>query len=184
MRISEWLYSISNGWIALFALLVFVLFAALVLPGQTKQSEAYSGDAGSPDTSLFYSAVELYDMAEGYGQEGRQAYVRARFTFDLVFPLVYTMFLATATSWVYGMTFAVRSRWRLANLAPLMGMLLDYLENLATSLVMWRYPAHTLFADSLAPAFTLAKWVFVGGSFVLLAVGGVAAIWRRSRARG
>jgi len=109
----------------------------------------------------------------------RQAYLRARWTFDLVWPLVYTAFLSLAISWVYRRAFAAESRWQLVNLVPVAGMLLDYLENSATSLVMARYPALTSGIAHLAPLFTLTKWVCVNGSFVLLLIGVIAAPWRR-----
>jgi len=59
----------------------------------------------------------------------------------------------------------------MANLVPILGMIFDYLENSSTSLVMLRYPARTPLVDFLAPLFTAIKWVFVGGSFVLLLIG-------------
>ena len=117
-------------------------------------------------------------MAEAYGEEGRQAYIRARFTFDLVWPLVYAFFLTASIRWVFGRAFAPVSRWQCANLAPLLGALFDYLENLATSLVMLRYPQQTAVVDVLAPVFTLLKWGFLGVSFILLCAGLVTAIWR------
>jgi hypothetical protein len=177
-KVSDGLYRISNGWVALAALIGFVLFITLVLPRQATQAASESADAGSPDTSLWYSADELYRMAEAYGAQGRQAYIRARFTFDLVWPLVYGAFLGTAISWLYARAIAPGSRWRLANLAPVLGVLLDYLENLATSLVMLRYPNRTPVVDTLAPVLTLVKWAFVVGSYVLLLVGIVAVVWR------
>jgi hypothetical protein len=133
--------------------------------------------------SLTYTPSDLYQMAEQYGEQGRAAYIRARFTFDLVWPLVYTLFLTTALSWLFARGFAADSRWQRANLAPLLGALFDYLENLSTSLVMWRYPAQTAVVDLLAPAFTLLKWVFVGGSFALVLIGLAAALWRWLRRR-
>lgn len=177
-RISNWLSRVSRGWVALAALAIFLLFSALVLPNQAARSEAESGDAGSPDMSLFYTPAELYRLAEAYGAQGREAYIRARFTFDLVWPLVYTLFLSTAISWVYGKGVGADSAWQRANLAPLLGALFDYLENVSTSAVMWRYPSRTAVVDTLAPIFTLVKWAFVGGSFALLAFGGGVAIWR------
>lgn len=178
-HISAWLRQISMGSVTLAALVIFVLFIALVLPRQAASAETEAGEAGSPDSSLFYTPTDLYRMAETYGEEGRAAYVRARFTFDLIWPLVYTLFLATAISWVYGRAFPADSLWQRANLAPLLGALFDYLENLSTSLVMARYPVHTPGVDLLAPAFTLVKWVFVGGSFMLLLVGVAGGLWRR-----
>jgi hypothetical protein len=177
-KVSDGLYRISNGWVALAALIGFVLFITLVLPRQATQAASESADAGSPDTSLWYSADELYRMAEAYGAQGRQAYIRARFTFDLVWPLVYGAFLGTAISWLCARAIAPGSRWRLANLAPVLAVLLDYLENLATSLVMLRYPSRTPVIDVLAPIVTPTKWAFVGISFGLLVVGLLAIIWR------
>jgi hypothetical protein len=178
-RVSFWLRRVSTGWVTLSALVIFVLFTALVLPGQSASAEKVTGDAGSPDTSFYYSAEELYQMAEAYGAEGRSAYIRARFTFDLVWPLVYSVFLVTTISWVYGRAFQPLSRWQLANLIPLVGALFDYLENVSASLVMGRYPDQLTLIATLVPIFTSLKWIFLGGSFALILAGIVIAFWRR-----
>jgi hypothetical protein len=178
-RISDWLHRVSSGWAAVSALALFLLFSALVLPGQATRA----GNAGSPDTSLYYSADDLYGMAEAYGDQGREAYVRTRFTFDLIWPLVYTTFLGTAISWVYARAFTPNSRWQQANLAPVLGAVFDYLENLSTSLVMLRYPGQTAVVDMLAPLFTLVKWVFVSGSFMLLFAGVAVGAWQWRKRR-
>lgn len=182
-RISEWLSKISKGWVALSALVLFLLFSALVLPRQAAESELEIGDAGSPDMSFFYSPSELYEMAEAYGEEGRAAYIKARFTFDLVWPLVYLLFLSTAISWINKKSFCEGSRWQGVNLVPLLGATFDYLENVATSVVMWRYPGQTAVVVVLAPVFTMVKWVFVGGSFSLLGIGIAAGVWQWAKGR-
>jgi hypothetical protein len=177
-EISDSLHRISHTWIALCGLAVFLLFSALVLPGQSARAAAYVGSVGSPDMSLLYSPNDLYDTAEAYGGEGRAAQVRSRFTFDDIWPLVYTLFLSTAISWVYGRAFARHSPRRLENVAPVLGALSDYLENVSTSVVMLRYPDQTAVMDVLAPVFTLVKGIFVSGSFALLLTGIVVGIWR------
>jgi hypothetical protein len=180
-RISDWLSRVSTGWVALAGLIIFLVFSALVLPQQATRAERDTGSADSPDMSFFYSPSDLYQMAEAYGEQGREAYVRARFTFDLVWPLVYTLFLATSITWVFGRAFAQDSRWQRASLAPLLGAMFDYLENLSTSLVMLRFPASTPVVGLLAPAFTVLKWSFLGASFVLLFGGIVVGFWRRTK---
>jgi hypothetical protein len=105
--------------------------------------------------------------------------VRARFTFDVIWPLVYTAFLVTAISWTFGRAFPPDSRWQRANLVPLLAALFDLLENVSTSLVMARYPAQTPVAAALAPIISATKWLFVTGSFVLLVIGAIAAVRRR-----
>ncbi|MFN8433627.1 MAG: hypothetical protein U0V18_06380 [Anaerolineales bacterium] len=179
-RLSNFFYSLSTGWVTLTGLLVFVLFMIFVLPQQAQKAEAYSGGT-SPDTSYIYSARDLYQMAEEYGVEGRSAYIYARFTFDLVFPLAYLFFLTTSISWLLKHGLSENSRWRMLNLFPLAGAIFDYLENISTSLVLGRYPSQTPVIDVLAPVFTAIKWFFVNGSFVLLLVAIVLALWKRLR---
>jgi hypothetical protein len=176
LRFSQWLQRYSTGRMALAALLVFVAFSVLALP---RQSRSQGSEAGAPDLSLFYSRGDLYRWAEAYGEQGRQEYVRARFTFDVAWPLVYTFFLVTAISWLCGKAFEPGSRWQVANLAPVLGMTFDFLENIATSLVMGRYPQPTPVLDALAGVFTLLKWGFIAASFLLLLVALGAAVWRR-----
>jgi hypothetical protein len=91
---------------------------------------------------------------------------------------VYTLFLATAISWVFGKAFPPSSRWQRANLTPVLGALFDYLENTSTSLVLGRYPNPTVVFDVLAPVFTSLKWGALAASFALLFAGVVIAAWR------
>jgi len=180
-KLSNWLYRLSTGWLTLIALVVFLLFTALVLPGQSQQARADTGEAGTPDLSFIYTVDDLYRMAEAYGPDGRQAYIRARFTFDLVWPLVYTFFLATSLSWALGKALPASSRWRMLNLIPPAAALFDYLENIATSLVIGRYPAATPGIDVLATLFTPLKWGLLGVGFAILAIGLVLAAVQRIR---
>ena len=184
-RISEWMHQVSTGPVMLLALAVFVAFSAWVLPQQAARAAEVAGGAGSPDMSFYYSPGDLYRWAEAYGPSGRQAYVRARFTFDLIFPLVYLFFLATATSWLAGRAFPPHSLWQRANLAPLLGTLFDYCENVSAALVMVRYPDRTPVVDLLAPVFTGLKWLALGASLVFLAVALAVAArsWARERSR-
>ena len=175
-RLSNWLYKISTGWLALISLAIFLAFAVLVLPGR---SESAAEVARIPDLSFYYSAADLYEMARSLGDAGRQAYVVGRFTFDLIWPVVYTLFLTTSMSWIFRHAFRPGHRlWRL-NVVPILGAAFDYLENITASLVMSRYPLETPVADSLASWFTMAKWILISGSFLLLLVGAAAAIWPR-----
>jgi hypothetical protein len=182
--LSEWLHRISTGWVVIVALLVFIAFTALVAPAQAALVASYAGDSRSPDLSLLYSPEQLYRTAEAYGQRGREAYVRSRFTFDLAFPVVYTVFLATALSWLSQRIFAPQSGWQRSNLSPVLAMLCDYGENLSASLVMARYPQPTPLVDWLAPTFTLLKWTFLAASFFLLLMMAAVALRRWAGSRG
>ena len=176
-RISNFFYSISGGWVALAGLLVFLLFTATVLPAQAARAEEVSGDAGSPDSSFFYSTDDLYQYAEAYGESGRSAYIRARFTFDIIWPLVYLFFLGTSLSWALHRALPAESKWRLLNLFPVLGWLFDWLENISASIVMANYPDQTPIVDVLTTVFTPIKWIFVNGSFVILLGALLYALW-------
>jgi len=182
-QISSILYRLSRGPVTLAAFILFLLFTSLVMPKQAAQAETYSRDAGSPDMSFFYSADDLYRMADSYGEAGRAAYVRTRFTFDVIWPLVYLFFLGTALSWSLARALPEGNRWRMLNLFPVPGWLFDLLENISTSIVMLNYPRHTLALDSLTPIFTLIKWFFVGGGFIILFAALFLFLWKRVSGR-
>lgn len=181
--ISDWLLRIATGQVALVATVVFLLFTAVVLPAQAVATGEYAGEAGSPDTSFWYSAADLYAMAEAYGEAGRAQYVRARFTFDLVWPPVFTVFLAMSLSWLARRLLAPESAWRRANLIPLLAMTADYGENVSAALVIGRYPARTPVAETLAPVFTATKWTALAVAFALLIVWLATALVLRYRAK-
>ena len=182
-KTSNFLLNVSIGWVTLASVVIFLLFTALVLPKQAGQATPSMQAVGSPDLSFFYSPNELYGMAEAYGPEGRNEYIRARLTFDIIWPIVYALFLTTSISWIYSGSFDTGSLWQQANLIPLIGMLFDYLENLSTSVVMFRYPDTTPVIDFLAPIFTASKWIFVNGSFVILLIGIVKLVWDKIKYR-
>jgi len=175
------LHQFSTGRVALLATVIFIAFTALVLPWQAAEAARTANGASAPDTSLWYTPSEIYAMAEAYGPEGRQAYLRARWTFDVIWPLVYTAFLVAASSWLTRRIFNRQDPLQMLNLLPVLAMGLDFLENTAASIVLARYPTPSPLVAQLAPVFTLLKWVFIGVSFVLLTGLMLALLWRRLR---
>jgi len=179
-RLAEALVAASTGRRALIALAVFVAFTATVLPWQAGIAAEYGEGVGSPDTSLWYSADGLYELAEAYGDDGRAAYVRARVTFDVVWPLVYAAMLALALGWLLRRATAPLARLRVVVLLPIAALLADYAENACTAIVMARWPSTTDLLATLAPVFTAAKWTLLGAAFLAVPVLGLLAV-RRSR---
>jgi len=173
---SNWLYRISTNRNTLITLVIFVLFAALALPRML--DTPWIKAAGLPDTTLVYSAHDLYTMAEAYGESGRAAFTPWHFTWDLAFPIVYTALLLIAGSWLIRPVSATASRWRFVNTLPLIGFLLDLLENGAASFVITHYPARTPMA-AIVPIITLVKWSSIGITIVILLALGVSGIKQR-----
>jgi hypothetical protein len=167
-KLSCFFYKLSSGWFVLVSIGIFLLFTIFVLPLFAKQAAAYSNGMGAPDTTLFYSGARLYEMAQVYGEVGRQSFIDFRWTYDLAFPVIYTLFLVCSISWLMRKVTPRSSKLRILNLFPLLAFILDLLENSATSLVMQRYPLHSLFGQTLAPIFSPLKWLAVGSSFLIL----------------
>ena len=167
-KLALWSIKINTRWVVIIGLCVFLAFSILFLPGQTALTKNYSAGLGSPDTSLFYTPADLYRMAEIYGIEGRAAYMRARWTFDLAFPIIFTFFLVTGISWFEKQVVKQDSELLKGHYIPLLAMFFDLLENTCVTLIFSSYPVYLSFVSMLAPFFTLMKWICVGSSFVLL----------------
>ena len=165
-NISLWLKKISNKWVMLLTLLIMILFMITVLPGQAAASEKEIGSSMSPDTSFFYLPGDLLQMTEDYGPDGRQSYIQSRWTFDLLFPLVYVSFLAVGISWLYKTLVNPIRIFTLSNILPILAGIFDYLENSGSSLVMGLYPDLVPGLALLTAVFSAVKWILVGASFL------------------
>ncbi len=106
-------------------------------------------------------------MAKSYGPQGRQAYIFLRWTFDVVWPLVYTIFLVM---WTMKLASYVKGRRWIQSLylLPILGMILDFLENTGATIVMIRYPKSSGVIAKITPLVTLLKWTTISASFILI----------------
>lgn len=180
-NISAWIQEKSSTAITLIAGGLFVVFLVWVLPRQAQASGQARAGLDSPDRSFFYTPEDLYHMAQDYGPDGRADYIQERFTFDLLWPAVYTLFLSTSISWTFR-RFPSDGDWlRTLNLVPVLGGIFDILENLSAAIVMGRFPARMDVLAWLATLFTPVKWVMIGVSVAFLAVGGGMLIWQKAR---
>jgi hypothetical protein len=146
--------------------LVFGLFIVVVLPAQAVAFANVTSGSGSPDTSLFYTPSQFYTWALEYGAAGRAHYIRTRFGFDLIWPLVYGAFFYTGIK-VGGL----RHREWLANLA-ILTIFFDYMENIFASVAMGLYPMDVSVIVYVAAVSTLLKWSTLSLSGLML-VGGL-----------
>lgn len=169
-KVSDWFYQRVNWFWVVAAVVVFACFIAFILPWQAAKWEEATGGGQSPDSSFLYTADDLYQMAEQYGEAGRSAYIHARFTFDLIWPLAYLFLLVVLLSVLYRVL-PVKSRWRWVNLIPVLGWAMDMFENVGASLIMYRYPERTPVVAELTPIFTLLKWCLIYASFAALVPG-------------
>jgi hypothetical protein len=137
------------------------------------------GKNPTPDLSFFFSIEDLYSWAESYGEEGRESYIRTRFTFDIIWPIIYSEFLFSSMG---GLLFRSGFKDSIVNrllLLPLGSMVFDYLENIFSSIVMWRFPLRTPIVDSLVTVFTPLKWITLSFSFLALVLSIIIFTYKR-----
>ncbi len=182
-KLSTWLITVSKSWVMVLTLLIMVLFMIFVLPGQAALAEGNAKGSISPDTSLFYAPGDLLQAAQEYGADGRQAYIQTRWTFDLVFPLVYISFLVSGISWFYQKLGKPGKLLGYSNLLPLLAGIFDYLENTGASLVMASYPAQVFGLALTTSIFSGVKWLLIGGSFLAYFALAVAVLFQWIRGR-
>ncbi len=184
---------LASPWLFAAAIVVFLLFLALVLPGQSAKAAEGTPGGASFDTSLFYTPAQAFDRAAAHAPEARFAYIAARWSFDLAFPLVYGLF--ALAGWAFGLArlgprlsapraglYAARPRLALA---ALLGPAFDFAENAAATVVMASVPARPLGWGIALSIATPLKWLFVvvgiGGAVALPVVAGIRALVRRGR---
>ncbi|MDP2813404.1 MAG: hypothetical protein Q8S15_04445 [Erysipelotrichaceae bacterium] len=155
----------TNPIIVLVSLLIFMSFMLFVLPQESAKSEAF-GLKESIDTSFYYTSQDLYRTAENYGEDGRAFYIRQRFTFDLIWPIAYTQFILIASAYFYKKTKLLKASNVLY--VSLIAAGFDYLENIMTSTVLYRFPQTTPIIADMAGIMTLLKWSTLSLSFIIL----------------
>ncbi|WLR59387.1 hypothetical protein [Guptibacillus hwajinpoensis] len=161
------------------SVVIFALFLAFILPEVSERSYKVTGTSDSPDGSFFYTTEKLFSVAEQYGESGRSYYIKERFSFDIIWPLVYWFFLTTSITVLFRSV--SNEKWLFLNLLPSIGVLFDYLENISTSAVMYFYPTTFPFISWAAPFFTSIKWSCIYVSFSLILIGGLLRFIRVSK---
>lgn len=146
--------------------IVFLLFTAIALPLISSYTAGVIGVSKSPDTSFSFQVSELYRIVQLYGKEGRTFYIVMRWTFDIVWPAIYTLFLVSAISYLAGAS-KTGFGYKVLYL-PLLAVTFDLLENIFATIIMAIYPT---MIDSFVYALfisSIAKWIMIVISFILV----------------
>ena len=156
-----------NIYHVLTVLIIFGVFTATVLPNEAIRG-VEAGLTQSIDTNILYSVEDLYLIISGYSREVRLAYIYQRFTFDLIWPLIYGLFIVITTAYLL---IKIKIK-RLNNLIyfPLTAILLDFLENISVSILMFIYPIRINAIALLASLFTTLKWITLSYAFIQIII--------------
>ncbi len=174
-KISATLHRIASGRLILLLLAgIFLVFFTLFANRSTRGESV----PGPIDILFFYTPDEVYAMVDAYGPVVRADYIRFELTADILYPVLYTLFMCLAISLLFQRGFKAESRWQLLNLVPLGAGFFDVLENLSIVGMLALHPSRPAELAWAATSFTMLKWSIAAAALGLILVGGVASCIR------
>ena len=146
--------------------LLIAIFILVAVCGQIFQSLPYNIYENMLDTKFGFDSLEVQNVMNQLGQEGRFAYIITTFTLDTIFPVLYVTF-------ALGLLFKVGFKTDLIYLFPLIAGFFDLCQNIQTSLIMRAESINEIANVQiiLASYTNQAKWIFVITSFILVVLG-------------
>lgn len=144
--------------------IVFILFMIIVLPMMSELLFNVTNSNMSPDTSMSFDINGYYNMLEMYGAQGRKYYIVQRWTFDVLWPLVYGLFFVSLILYLSDRLHASRRYF----VIPLLGVVFDFIENIIASITMGIYPNRVDFLYYLLRVTSMFKWSFILISSVII----------------
>jgi hypothetical protein len=161
-----------HGWVTKIAtwrgVILLVVIASLCLGGFTWR-QGQLGGHNILDTRFWYTEKDVDDLLTALKPSGRRLYAITQLTLDGVYPFAYGLLFGVLIVLLFP---PVQARWLI--LLPLLAIILDLLENVATTLFAW--DVLPLWLTPVAATFTASKWVFVGLSLLTVVVGGLGRV--------
>lgn len=178
---SSTLQKTAKGWLIILLFLLDSLFMGVFLPALSARREVLSPSVGSIDLLFFYTPPKVYGMVAAYGEQGRAIYRTGELTTDILYPIVYTLFLSLLISWSFQRAFAAESKLQRLNLVPIGAWFFDLLENLGIVSMLSIYPSTPAALAWVTTVFTTIKWLFAGASMLLALSGGAIVLLKKHK---
>ncbi|MEC9485637.1 MAG: hypothetical protein UMR38_07145 [Candidatus Izemoplasma sp.] len=167
--ISRWLLQFYNSISRkhFFIILgIFTLFILFILPAVSDIKMLLVGVSNSPDTNFNFYLDDFYNMLEQYGHKGRQFYILMRWTFDLIWPLVYTIFIVASIALLSKLT---EINYKTNHyILPIMAILFDYFENILATIIMAIYPMTYNWLVYMLFVVSVLKWLTLSLAFIVM----------------
>ncbi len=177
-RLASWrVWIVSASAFVVFAGLFFGSSAPFAIP----QVEAACGQA-PPDVRFTSSADDVSSFLEACGPAGRDAYQAMQMA-DLLYPLVFGLFVATSLALVLARLAPGRRSVLAFAALPLAGTAFDYLENAFAWLALAAYPDPSAAGSLLGLASAAKTTTFWFAGIVLLGALGALAVAEGRRRR-
>lgn len=175
-NISEKFHAWTSGWRVIILFLAEALMMGYIMPlAGGIMALAANASVMPLDLMFFYTPEQAFEMMEKYGEAGRSIYLRIELTADIIYPIVYTLFLGLFISWLFQRAFKPESPMQKWNVMPMGAWLFDMLENSGIVSMILMHPSRAELMAWLTMLFGTVKWAFALASFGLVLVGLVKA---------
>ena len=179
-NISDYIYQKSNIKNTLIFLGMFAVLNLLILPFFM---DKIGTDKKLLDLMFGFSAETAYKTISSLGQDSRIWYAWFLATADMIYPLVYSIFLSIGISVNLKNVIDKDSKWRLINLLPALAFLGDISENTNILIMLKNYPASIDLSAHFASFSGMIKWVAIVISMATIVVGVTMNIARKIKER-
>ncbi len=173
--ISKKFHAWAKGWLVIVLMLLDMFFMGFVMPLIGGLMKSGTGLEQPLDLMFFSSPEKTFAMIERYGEFGRPFYRNVELTVDIIYPIIYTLAFGLLISWLFQRGFKSDSKMQKLNVFPVGAWFFDLLENLGIVTMLSMWPSQPSVLAWLTTIITMIKWVFAGGSMVLIVVGLVMA---------
>lgn len=173
--ISKKFHAWAKGWLVIVLMLLDMFFMGFVMPLIGGLMKSGTGLEQPLDLMFFSSPEKTFAMIERYGEFGRPFYRNVELTVDIIYPIIYTLAFGLLISWLFQRGFKSDSKMQKLNVFPIGAWFFDLLENLGIVTMLSMWPSQPSVLAWLTTIITMIKWVFAGGSMVLIVVGLVMA---------
>jgi hypothetical protein len=178
--LSQKFYEWTTGGRLLFLLLANAVMMDYIMSVSSAILELAANNSVLPlDLMFFYTPAEAFTMLEKYGPAGRMLFMKIELTVDLIYPMIYTLFLGLLISWLFQRAFPSDSKMLKWNVTPAGAWLFDLLENVVIVVMLSMYPAQPVFLAWLTMLLGILKWATAILSIGLVLVGFVKAAKNR-----
>ena len=180
--ISQKFHAWTTGWRVLVLFLATGLMAGYIMPVAAGILALAANNSVLPlDLMFFYTPDTAFDMIEKYGPAGRDLYTKILLTVDILYPVIYTLFLGLFLSWLFQRGFPRESPMQRMNAVPAGGLLFDLLENIGIVSMLSMYPSIPSALAWITMLVSTVKWLFALASLGLIFVGLARAAMNRFR---
>ncbi|MCS6802237.1 MAG: hypothetical protein RMM58_12505 [Chloroflexota bacterium] len=169
----------ATGRRVVVAFCMLLVFSTMILPWAAARLAAYSGGGPSIALNFGFTPADAFAALEALGPDGRTFYLLFLVTGDVIWPIVYALFLGTLLAWLFARGFPSASPAQRAILLPFLALAADYAENVGIIAMILAYPARLDGIAQITSMFQMIKWSLIGASGLLVALGAIAAVVRR-----